>query len=73
MNNAIIVFLKNIISQKGIKYVFVSGKSGIEYQRLMRIFNQNAMISGSELIRLCKVLEVEQAELMALVDITTAS
>lgn len=68
MNTIIISFLKNVIKQKGIKYTFISEKTGIDYQRLMRIFNQNATISGSELVCLCKVLEVEQVELMALLD-----
>lgn len=64
MNAKINRYLKNIIDQKGIKYTFVSEKSGIEYHPLMRIFNQNATISGSELISLCKVLEINQSELM---------
>lgn len=68
MNTKIIQFLKNIIDCKGIKYKFVSDKSGVEYQRLMRIFNQNATISGSELICLCRVLEVKQSSLMELLD-----
>ncbi len=34
----------------------------------MRIFNQNAIISGSELICLCKLLEVKQSELMELLE-----
>lgn len=68
MNAIIIQFLKNIIECKGIKYTFVSEKTGIEYQRLMRIFNQNATISGSELICLSRVLEVEQSTLMELLE-----
>ena len=68
MNNKIIHFLKAIINDKGIKYTFISRRTGIEYQRLMRIFNQNSKISGSELICICKVLEVNQAELMSLLD-----
>lgn len=68
MNAKIIHFLKEIINERGMKYTFVSEKTGIEYQRLMRIFNQNATISGSELICLCKILEVDQADLMALLD-----
>ena len=34
----------------------------------MRIFNQNAIISGSQLICLCKLLEVKQSELMELLE-----
>lgn len=68
MNAKIIHFLKALINQRGMKFTFVSEKAGIEYQRLMRIFNQNATISGSELICLCRVLEVKQSELMNLID-----
>lgn len=68
MNAKIAEFLKGIIESKGMKYIFVARKANINYQRLMRIFNQNATISASELICLCKVLEVEQLELMALID-----
>ncbi len=68
MNAKITQFLKSIIDRKGIKYKFISEKTGIEYQRLMRIFNQNATISGSELICLCRVLKVEQSALMELID-----
>ncbi len=68
MNAKIIRFLKDIVRQKGMKYVFLADKAGIDYQRLMRIFNQNATISGSELICLCRVLEVDQSDLMALID-----
>ena len=66
MNTKIIQFLRNVIERKGMKYTFVAEKSGIGYQRLMRIFNQNATISGSELICLSRVLEIEQSALMDL-------
>ncbi len=68
MNAKIIQFLRNTIKSKGIKYSFVAEKTGIDYQRLMRLFNQNATISGSELICICRVLEVEQSALMTLID-----
>lgn len=68
MNKKIIDFLKGVIFRKGVKYVFVSEKSGIAYQRLMRIFNQKSRISGSELICLCKVLDVKQSDLMSLLE-----
>lgn len=68
MNEKIIHFLKDNIDRQGMKYTFLSQKTGIDYQRLMRIFNQNATISGSELICLCKFLGIKQPELMALVD-----
>lgn len=68
MNEKIIHFLKDNIDRLGMKYTYLSQKTGIDYQRLMRIFNQNATISGSELICLCKFLGIKQPELMALVD-----
>lgn len=68
MNAKIIYFLKQIISHRGMKYTFLSEKAGIEYQRLIRILNQNATISGSELICLCRVLEIKQSDLMSLLD-----
>lgn len=68
MNEKIVYYLKQIISHRGVKYTFLSEKAGIEYQRLLRILNQNATISGSELICLCKVLEIKQADLMSLID-----
>lgn len=68
MNEKIIQFLKNIINSKGIKYSFIAEKTGIDYQRLMRIFHQNATISGSELICLCRVLEIKQSVLMKLIE-----
>lgn len=66
MNAKIIQFFKNIIECKGINYAIVAEKSGIEYRRLMIIFDQNATISGSELICLSRGLGVEQSELMEL-------
>lgn len=68
MNEKIIKFLKKAIKEKGVKYKFISEKSNIEYQRLIRIFNQNATIRGSELISLSKILGVKQNELMSLID-----
>lgn len=59
MNEYIAKYLKNKINETGITYRNVSKKTGIEYQRLMRIFNQNAVISASELITLCNVLGIE--------------
>lgn len=66
MNVKIIQFFKNTIEGKGVKYTLVAEQSGIEYQRLMRIFNQNATISGSELICLSRALDITQSALMEL-------
>lgn len=59
MNEYIVKYLKNKIEETGVTYKNISRKTGIEYQRLMRIFNQNATISASELITLCNTLGIE--------------
>ena len=59
MNEYIANYLKGKIEETGVAYKNISKKTGIEYQRLMRIFNQNATISASELIALCNVLGIE--------------
>lgn len=59
MNEYIANYLKGKIEETGVTYKNISKKTGIEYQRLMRIFNQNATISASELIALCNVLGIE--------------
>lgn len=59
MNEYIANYLKEKIGETGVTYKNISKKTGIEYQRLMRIFNQNATISASELIALCSVLSIE--------------
>ena len=59
MNEYIAKYLKGKIEETGVNYKNISIKTGIEYQRLMRIFNQNATISASELIALCNTLSIE--------------
>lgn len=59
MNEYIAKYLDQKIKEAGITYKNISKKTGINYQRLMRIFNQNATISASELIALCNVLDIE--------------
>lgn len=68
MNGKIVSLLRDKIRCSSIKYSDISRSTGIDYQRLMRIFNQNAVISGSELICLCKLLAIKQSELMSLID-----
>lgn len=68
MNEKIIHFLKTVIRERGIKYSVLAERCGISYQRLMRIFHQNAAIRGSELLALCRQLQIEQSQLMALLD-----
>lgn len=64
MNEDIILFLKRKIESKGMTYIFISEKTGIDYQRLIQIFDQDTVISGSELLCICRTLEVGHEELM---------
>lgn len=68
MNEKIVHFLKNIIDEQNVGYTLVSEKTGIDCQRLTRIFDQDAVISGSELICISRALGVKHSELMALLD-----
>ena len=68
MNTKIIQFLKGVIKERGLKYAFISERTGIDYQRVIRIFSHNATLSGSELILLAKFLDLDQKQLMALID-----
>lgn len=66
MNEKIVDFLREKIESSGIKYTYIAKEAKIDYQRLMRIFNQNAVIRGSELICICKVIGINQGSLMQL-------
>lgn len=55
---------KSIVASKGLKMTKVSEVTGIEYQRLNRIFNQNAVMAASELLVLCSFLEIDPREFM---------
>lgn len=66
MNEIINRYMHNRIIQSGLKLTFVSQKTGISYQRLNRIFNQKAVMSGLELIKLSSVLNITQDELVQL-------
>lgn len=49
---------KNLINEKGLKMTKVAELTGINYQRLNRLFNQNALMSATEFITLCSFLDV---------------
>lgn len=68
MNNKIIQFLENIMNKKGITCAYLAQRTGIAYQRLLLVFVWKEALSGSELLCICRVLEVKQADLMALLD-----
>ena len=68
MNAKIVEFLKRRIAEKGMKYIFISRKTGIDYQRLNRIFNQNAALMATELLYLCRLLEVDTEDMIGLLD-----
>ena len=71
-NDRLVAFLKQKISNKGMRYSFLAKKTGIEYQRLMRIFNQGATIAGSELLIISRELDVDQEELKQLAETSGA-
>lgn len=50
---------KEIINEKGIKLTKVSAETGIDYQRLNRLFNQNSPMLASELIAMCLFLKID--------------
>jgi uncharacterized protein YqgV (UPF0045/DUF77 family) len=58
-NKIIVQTIQQQIEESGIKYTFIAEKTKIEYQRLMRIFNHGAIISGHEMIKLCMLLKME--------------
>ncbi len=51
--------IKEIINDKGLKMTKVSSATGIDYQRLNRIFNQNSPMLATELIAMCSFLEID--------------
>ncbi len=63
MNEEIVQVLVDEIHEKGIKIKFISDKTGIEYQRLMRILNQNANITGNELLKIGRLLNLDLNDL----------
>lgn len=63
MNEEIVQILADEIHEKGIKIKFISDKTGIEYQRLMRILNQNANITGNELLKIGRLLDLDLNDL----------
>lgn len=68
MSDDLTSMLKARINEQGITYAFVSQKTGINYQRLMRLFNQGAIISGIELLKISKLLKIPQDDLMHFAD-----
>lgn len=64
MSDTLTDMLKQKINEQGVTYAFIAQKTGIKYQRLMRVFNQGAIISGLELLRISKLLKIPQEELM---------
>lgn len=66
MNERLVRFLSEQIRAKNWSYAEAAAASGIPYPRLMRLLHRRATISGSELLFLCRALDVKQEELMAL-------
>lgn len=51
--------IKNIIDEKGLKLTKIASETGIGYQRLNRLFNQNTRMLASEFISLCSFLQID--------------
>lgn len=51
--------IKAIVNSRGIRYSKLAENAGIEYQRIIRIFNQGAIMTGTELLRLCYALDLD--------------
>ena len=68
MNKRIIQFLEDIMSKKDISCASLAQLTGIAYRRLLMVFVWREALSGSELLCICRALEVKQNELMGLLD-----
>lgn len=51
--------IKEIIDNQGLKITKVASATGIDYQRLIRILNQDTQMLASEFIILCTFLRVD--------------
>lgn len=51
--------IRQSIDNKGMKLIFVADRTGIPYQRLNRVFNQDAQMTATELLLLCRLLELD--------------
>ena len=68
MNKRIIQFLEDIMSKKDISCASLAQLTGIAYRTLLMVFVWREALSGSELLCICRALEVKQNELMGLLD-----
>lgn len=68
MNRNLIRFLTDCMMKKGITCRNLAYLTGINYRRILMIFLQEDTISGSELLCICRAMDVEQAALMALLE-----
>lgn len=51
--------IRMIIAERGLKLTKVSQITGINYQRLQRVFNQHSSMSATEMILLCSFLKLD--------------
>lgn len=68
MNKKLIRFLTDCMTERRINCSMLSCLTGIDYQRILMIFLEEGTISGSELLCICRAMNVEQAALMALLE-----
>lgn len=63
-NERIVAKIRSVVDDRGYKIVAISDKTGIDYQRLNRIFNQGATLSAVELMQLCLFLGIPMETLV---------
>lgn len=68
MNKKLIRFLMECMTERRINCCMLSQLTGIDYQRILMIFLEEGTISGSELLCICRAMNVEQTALMALLE-----
>lgn len=60
------MFLRDKIDQKGIKLTYLASKLGISIDLVSKCINGTRKISAEEFLKMCKLLDVSQDEIMAL-------
>ena len=55
--------IATLIHNKGIKLTYLSQKTGIKDELLRRALNGSRKMSGDELVKVCKVANIEIADL----------
>lgn len=57
--DAVTEILKKIIDEKGIKYTFISSKTGIPIDTISRSFLGKRRLPANEMIEICKAIKID--------------